>query len=123
MKRKASKVTRGEQQYLEHVGRARERKQTLAQYCRSVGLKVQSLYNARYQVKRKGAGAQRAVQGSAARSAFIALRVPVTATPTVVGTPSVCRVQHPSGWVIECASWPQAAWIRECVQGGSHGAT
>ncbi len=38
---------------------------------------------------------------------FIAVSV-TDSVPAVV-----CRVRHPTGWVIECASWPDPNWIKE----------
>jgi hypothetical protein len=35
--------------------------------------------------------------------------VPVRASTPRNG--SMCRMSHPSGWVIECSALPEAAWI------------
>src|SRR5438552_16344934 len=91
----------------EHVGRAQSEGKTVAEYCRQTGLSVHALYSARRQLKDKGllpgAPKRRPVRKKAGR--FIAVRV-TEATPAVV-----CRVRHPAGWVIECASWPEPGWM------------
>jgi hypothetical protein len=28
----------------------------------------------------------------------------------------VCRLRHPSGWLIEYASWPEGAWLSEVFE-------
>ena len=123
MKTTQSKLTRRNQQYLEHIRQAKAQRLTLAQYCRATGLSVQCLYNLRHQLNREGTRSQRAgeVKQPEQRSDFIAVRVqPTPAAPAAAG---VCQLRHPSGWVLECASWPQAAWISAFVNGGPHAAT
>ena len=93
----------------EHVERAQSQGQTVAEYCRQTGLSVHALYSARRQLKDKGqlpgALKRRPVRKKLGR--FIAVNVP-EAAPTMV-----CRVRHPAGWVIECASWPDPSWMKE----------
>jgi hypothetical protein len=31
----------------------------------------------------------------------------------------VCRARHPTGWVIECASWPDPSWMKELTGEGT----
>jgi transposase-like protein len=93
----------------EHVERAQSQGQTVADYCRQAGLSVHVLYSARRQLREKGllpgASKRRPVRKKAGK--FITVRV-AEAAPTVV-----CRVRHPAGWVIECASWPDPNWMKE----------
>lgn len=28
---------------------------------------------------------------------------------------ALCRMRHPSGWMIECASWPEVSWVRQLI--------
>jgi hypothetical protein len=109
-----SELTDRERQYLEHVQRAHSRGQSLAQYCRDAEIKVQDLYSAKQQLMRKGA---LPVAGASPRpdkrSDFLPVRV---AAPASASSGIVCRVRHPSGWLIECVSWPEGAWLAEVFE-------
>lgn len=30
----------------------------------------------------------------------------------------ICRLRHPSGWLMECGSWPEPSWLRDLT--GEH---
>src|ERR1035441_10687690 len=112
-----SELTGREQQYLGHLRGAQARQLTLAQYCRAQGLSAQSLYRVSHRLARKGILWHREEVAKKPQPAgkFLAVRV---AAPAAVGT--VCRLQHPNGWVMECASWPEASLLAQFVTGGSH---
>jgi transposase-like protein len=80
---------------VEHVERVQSQGQTVAEYCRQIGVNVQALYGARRQLKEKGllpgAPKRRPVRKKAGE--FIAVSV-TEAAPAVV-----CRVRHPTSWV------------------------
>jgi hypothetical protein len=116
-----AKLMRREQRYLEHAQRAQAQGLTLARYCRESGVSVQSLYNAKRELKRKGALEQVAGPQTSERADFIAVRV-AHATPSAGGG-AVCRLRSANGWVLECASWPSASWVVECLGGGTHAST
>ena len=94
--------------------------------CRSVGLNPFSLYSMRRQMRRKGilpparqtvtgAGAKER-RGSSAPARFVAVRVVEPTVPAAVAPAGlVCRLRHPSGWMIECGSWPESNWISALV--------
>ena len=92
----------------EHAERAQSEGQTVAEYCRQTGLSVHVLYSARRQLKKKGllpgAPERRPVRKKPGK--FITVGVKEVA-PAVV-----CRLRHPTGWVIECASWPDPSWMK-----------
>ena len=92
----------------EHVERAQSQGQTVAEYCRQTGLRPHALYSARRQLRKNGAlpGSPKRRQAKRKPGKFIA--VSVTEPVPVV----VCRVRHPTGWVIECASWPDPSWLK-----------
>jgi transposase-like protein len=92
----------------EHVARAQSQEQTVAEYCRQTGLSPHALYSARRQQKKSGAlpGSPKPRQAKRKSGNFIAVRV---TDPVPV---AVCRVRHPTGWVIECASWPDPSWMK-----------
>lgn len=91
----------------EHVERAQSQGQTVADYCRQTGLSVHALYSARRQLKDKGLLPGVPKRRPARKKAGKFITVSVT-EPAVV-----CRVRHPAGWVIECASWPDPSWMKE----------
>jgi hypothetical protein len=105
-----------ERRYFEHMRACESQGVSLLQYCRDKGLSVYSLYSTRRRLIQKGVLAR----GRAGRTApedpgkFIAVRV-AAPSPGVAG-PS-CRLRHPSGWVIECASLPDAQWLSGLVSG------
>lgn len=104
-------LTPAEQQYLERATAAEGEGLTLAQYYRANGLSVYSLYNVRRKLIKKGVVARGRAAWSTARpkpDAFVAVRV---VKPAEAGNLSVCRLCHPSGWVIECANWPEPSWM------------
>src|SRR5215469_18140032 len=111
MNTKSEDLTAAEQQYLERAKAAEGEGMSLAQYYRAKGLSVYSLYNVRRRLIQKGVVARGRAAWSTARSkteAFVAVRV---VKPAEAGSSSVCRLKHPSGWVIECASWPEPSWM------------
>jgi hypothetical protein len=113
MNAKHEDLTPAEQRYLEHARAAESQGMSLAQYYRAAGLSVYTLYNIRRRLIHKGVLARR----RAARVApgkpgqFIAVRV----APAVAARGAVCRLQHSSGWMIECDSWPQASWVAQLL--------
>jgi hypothetical protein len=115
-------LTLREQAYVEHARQAKAQGLTLKDYCQNLGVNVRSLYGARRDMVKKGLlprtrGSKNATAPE--RSQFVAVRV---ATPASNGSDAVCRVRHPSGWIIECGRWPEAAWVLELTQGADHAA-
>jgi hypothetical protein len=113
-----AKLTRGERQYGDHAQRAHAQGLSLARYCRENGLNVQSLYNDKHRLRRKGALSEATGSKSSERKDFIAVRVAHVTPSAAEGT--VCRLRAANGWVLECAHWPSATWIVECLGGGAH---
>jgi len=119
MKTNARKLTGRQRQWLSHIRRAQARKMPLAQYCRAKGLSVQTLYNVRHELSRKGE--RRTENRPAARKTRPAERfvaVQVASTPAV-SAGAACRV-HLKGVVIECASLPAPAWLAGLATGVPH---
>jgi hypothetical protein len=118
MDTKHEDLTPAEQRYLEHARAAESQGVRLAQYYRANGLSVHTLYNIRRRLIQKGVltrrrGARRAA-GKPER--FVAVRV---AVPNPGMTGSICRLRHPSGWVIECGSLPDAQWLSALMAGAA----
>lgn len=111
MNTKSEDLTAAEQQYLERAKTAESEGVSLAKYYRANGLSVYSLYNVRRRLIKKGVVARGRAAWSTARTkaeAFVAVRVVRAAE---AGSSSVCRLRHPSGWVIECLTWPEPSWM------------
>jgi|SRR5581483_5605532 len=96
---------------IEHAQRAQSEGQTVAEYCRQTGTSPHVLYGARRQMMKKGLlegkRTRRPVSGKPGR--FIEVSVVKSAPSAGLA----CRVRHPSGWMIECGSWPDPSWIKE----------
>jgi hypothetical protein len=93
----------------EHAELAHSQGKTVVEYCRQTGLSVHALYSARRELKEKGvlAGPRKRRQVQKKPGKFISVSV-AESVPAVV-----CRMRHPSGWVIECTSWPEPRWMQE----------
>jgi hypothetical protein len=113
----SEKLTERERECLKHFRQARERGVSFAEYCRSVGLKANEWHAVRHGMVCKGllppgqgAGAKR--KPSRQKGARF---IPVHVEPSSnagAGAAMACRVRHPSGWIIECGSWPELGWMR-----------
>jgi hypothetical protein len=110
MEMKHEELTAAERSYLEHADRAQAQGQTLAEYCRQTGLSPHVLYSARRQLKAKGILGQAPKRQRVPRKSgqFITVSVGEPARPGAL----MCRLRHPSGWVMECASWPEPSWLK-----------
>jgi hypothetical protein len=114
-------LTRAERRFLERAAEAQEQGLTLEEYYRASGLSVGWLHNIRRQLQGKGV----VVPEPTARGVTVPsgkfLEVCVAPTMRSQGS-AVCRLRHPSGWMIECLSWPPGSWLAECFGGASHAA-
>jgi hypothetical protein len=120
-------LTEREQQALEHMRKAQELGTTLKEYALRYGLDVQTLYQLRKPLVRKGAlGPVHSQVGEPRRvdktSGFLPVRI-VSSAPAASSAPRRCRLVHPSGWVLECDGFPPASWIAAVVAGGAHAAS
>lgn len=93
----------------EHAELAQSQGKSVVEYCRQTGLSVHALYSARRALKEKGVlpGLPKRRQARKKPGKFIAVSV-AGSVPAVV-----CHVRHPSGWVVECTSWPDPRWMQE----------
>jgi hypothetical protein len=99
-------LTEREAQALEDLRKAEELEVTLAEYCRSFELDVKDLYLAKQSLGKKGLLAEKADSAEEAQlSDFVEVQVKPS-LPRAAGP--VCRIQHRSGLLIECMTWPPA---------------
>ena len=111
---KQDDLTRAERRFLERAAEAQQQGVTLEQYYRACGLSIGWLYNIRRQLQGKGV----MVPEPTARITAVTSGkfVEVCVRPAAMsGESAVCRVRHPSGWMIECASWPEVSWMRQLI--------
>ena len=116
-------LTERESAYFEHRRQAQALGVGLAEYCRRQRLRVEEWYQIKRDLVRKGMANGRA--GAADRSedrhaSFVPVHVTAAATvsQTVTMTsPIACRIQHSSGWTLECANLPPAAWLTAVMAG------
>jgi hypothetical protein len=107
-------LTRAERRFLERAAEAQERGVTLEQYYRASGLSIGWLHNIRRQLQGKGVVVAEPTAGGAVVTSGKFMQVCVRAA-TGSEASAVCRVCHPSGWLIECAMWPEVSWMRQLL--------
>jgi predicted phage tail protein len=124
----AEALSKREQICLEHVKQAQELGVSFAEFCRSFDLNVNTCYTIRRSLVRKGAIARRTKADEkeavkeldpATPASFAQVRI----APPAAAAAVLCRIRHPSGWVIECASWPEGSWMAALFAAGEHAAT
>ena len=112
-------LSESEVMFLEHLHQSQAQGVSLAGYCRSRDLNVGLLYRikqglAHRGMKECGEAAVRKVRALPAR--FTPVRIsPSPAMPIT----TACRIKHPTGWVVECASFPPPAWLNALMMGES----
>jgi hypothetical protein len=116
MDTKHEDLTPAERQYIEHARSCEGQGVSLLQYCRDNGLSVCSLYSTRRRLIKKGvlASSRAGRKAPGKPGKFIKVRV---AEPGPGVTGPICRLRHPSGWVIECTALPDAQWLLGLVAG------
>jgi hypothetical protein len=111
------KLTERERACLKHIRQARERGLSFAEYCRSTSLKANEWHAVRHGMVSKGLlppGQKSGAKGASLRrkrARFIPVRVELS-NGAGAWTGMACRVRHPSGCIIECASWPELDWMK-----------
>ena len=101
---------------LAHLEEAKRLGVNFSRYCREKDLSMHQWSWIKRALVRKGVvGGRRRAEGSKA-AGF----VPVSIAPAAASTTTtVCRIRHPSGWTIECASYPEASWMSALMPGES----
>lgn len=120
----AENLSEREQACLEHIKQAQELGVSFAEYCRSFELNANTWYAVRQGLIRKGVIAGRGKpeeedeRKEVKPTGFAEVRIAAPAESAAV----MCRIRHPSGWVIECLSWPQASWMSALFAAGADAA-
>jgi hypothetical protein len=117
----SEKLTEREREYVKHFREAQARGVSFAGYCRSAGLKASEWHTVRHGMVRKGllpAGGGRRARKKPSRqkrSRFIPVRLQASGREDIAG--AACRLRHASGWVIECAGFPEVQWLKGLIEG------
>ena len=94
------KLTERELQILDHLEQAQSLDVALTEYASAYGLDVKDLYAGKAQLVKKGVLPSRTP--APGRGDFVPVRI------SAARSGAICRLTHPSGWVVECASLPKA---------------
>ena len=111
-------LTLGQQRFLERMQEAQKEGVSLPDYYRAHGLSMAMLYKVRRQLVQKGIvpPTRPPEQTASCPGKFVQVRVQesLAGAELAVRGP-VCRLRHPSGWLIECGMWPQPQWILQLM--------
>jgi hypothetical protein len=114
---KRGELTLGQQRFMERMQEAQNEGVSLPDYYRAHGLSMAMLYKVRRQLVQKGivppTRQQQLVSGP---GKFVQVRVQesLAGAELAVRGP-VCRLRHPSGWLIECGIWPEPQWLLQLM--------
>ena len=103
--------------FLDHLRQSQAQGVSLAQYCRSRELNVGLLYRIKQGLAHRGMRecGEAAVKKARALPTRFA---PVHISPTPVSpVTTACRIKHPAGGIVECASLPSPAWLSALMVG------
>ena len=109
-------LTLGQQRFMERMQEAQKEGVSLTDYYRAHGLSMAMLYKVRRQLVQKGIVLATRPQPGSGLEKFVQVRVQESlegAELTVRGP--VCRLRHPSGWLIEGGMWPQPQWLLQLM--------
>ena len=109
-------LTLGQQRFMERMQEAQKEGLSLTDYYRAHGLSMAMLYKVRRQLVQKGVVPPMRPQLGSGPDKFVQVRVQrsLGGAELAVRGP-VCRLRHPSGWLIECGMWPQPQWLLQLM--------
>jgi hypothetical protein len=98
---------------LAHLDEAKKRGVSFSRYCRDQQISFHQWAWIKRALVRKGAISGRRRAQPTRVADFVAVRIAAPVATTV------CRIRHPSGWTIECASYPEASWMLALMSGAA----
>ena len=111
---KQAELTLGERRYLERVREAQDEGVSLKDYYLAHGLSPRMLSKVQRQLADKGMmpppSSAMAEVGKPGKLIEVRVADSVGRTGFAAAGP-VCRLRHPSGWLIECGMWPDPRWL------------
>jgi hypothetical protein len=102
---------------LAHLDGATKLGVSFSRYCREKDLSIHQWSWVKRALVRKGVIDERRRTGKAKPEGFVPVRVAPAPAVAVAAATTVCRIRHPSGWTIECASFPAASWMSALQSG------
>jgi hypothetical protein len=104
---------------LAHVEEAKRLGVNFSRYCREKDLSMHQWSWVKRVLVRKGVIGGRRRRGEGSKAAgFVGVRIAPAAV--AAATPAtVCRIRHPSGWTIECGSFPDISWMSALMSGAA----
>ena len=101
---------------LAHLEEAKRLGVNFSRYCREKDLSFHQWAWVKRALLRKGVIDARSRTEKTKRGGFVPVRVAPAPVVAAVAT-TVCRIRHPSGWTIECASFPEVSWMSALMSG------
>ena len=101
---------------LAHLDEAKRLGVNFSRYCREKHLSMHQWTWIKRALVRKGVVSERRPVERPKAAGFVPVRM-APAAAAAVTTTTVCRIRHPSGWTIECASYPEASWMSALLSG------
>jgi hypothetical protein len=114
--RKLEGLNDRERACLAYLDEAKKLGVSFSRYCRDKALKRNEWAWVKRALVRKGVISGRGRPEKAKPAGFVPVRIAPTASAT---TTTLCRIRHPSGWTIECASLPDAGWLSALMSGAA----
>lgn len=115
--RHVDELSEREAAFLDHLRRSESQGVSLAEYCRGRDLDIGVLYRIKQRLAQRGVNDCREVAVKKAR-ALPPRFAPVRISPEAASVGSTaCRIKHPAGWIVECASLPPPAWLSALMIG------
>jgi hypothetical protein len=108
-----------ERECLAHLEEAQKLGVSFSRYCREKKLSMYQWTWIKRALVRKGVigGRRRGPVEEPKAAGFVPVRVAPAAVAAATTTTTVCRIRHPSGWTIECASYPEVSWMSALMSG------
>ncbi len=113
--RKVEALSERERACLAHLEEAKKLGVSFSQYCRDKQISMHQWTWVKRALVRKGVIGKPRQAGRSKAAGFVPVRV---APPAATAMPT-CRIRHPSGWMIECASYPEVAWMSALMSGAA----
>ena len=102
---------------LVHRDEAKRLGVNFSRYCREKDLSIHQWSWVKRALVRKGVISERRRVDRSQAAGFVPVRIAPAATMATTTATTVCRIRHPSGWTIECASYPEASWMTALMSG------
>jgi hypothetical protein len=102
---------------LAHLEEAQKLGVSFSRYCREKKLSMYQWTWIKRALVRKGVIGGRRRAEEAKPAGFVPVHIVPAAVAPATSTRTVCRIRHPSGWTIECASYPAASWMLALMLG------